>query len=88
MHPKRSSKTSKSLAAAMTLSVILIMLTPLRRGTVEIHPRQAGWLPALNLGGMRDTGAFQRRGISASSFAASEEPLSRPATSSPKANRP
>jgi hypothetical protein len=88
MHPQRSSKTSKSFAAVMTVSVILIMLTPLRRGTVDVHPRQAGWLPALNLGGMRDTAAFQRRAISASSFAASEEPLSRPVTASPKANTP
>lgn len=75
--------TSQTLAATVTLAVVLIMLTPLRRGPVENPSRQAGWTPLRNLGGMADTAAFHRLHASSIHFAASVQPLSRQPTTNP-----
>jgi hypothetical protein len=77
MTRQRARTTSQMLAATVTLAAVLIMLTPLRRGSMENPSRQAGWTPLLNLGGMADTPAFRRRHTSATNFAASDQPLSR-----------
>lgn len=88
MKRHRASKTSQVLAATVTITAVLIMLTPLRRGPAASQPRQAGWLPLLNLGGMHDTAAFQRRDVSPSGYAASAAPLSRPASKTCTASTP
>lgn len=83
MTRQRARTTSQTLAATVTLAVVMIMLTPLRRGPVENQSRQAGWTPLLNLGGMADTDSFRRLHTSAAHFAASDEPFSRVPSSSP-----
>lgn len=77
MTRQRARTTSQTLAATVTLAVVMIMLTPLRRSPVENQSRQAGWTPLLNLGGMADTQTFRRLNTSATQFAASAAPLSR-----------
>jgi len=77
MTRQRARTTSQTLAATVTLAVVLIMLTPLRRGAVEKHSRQAGWTPLLNLGGMADSDSFHRLHTSPAHFATSDRPLSR-----------
>ncbi len=83
MTRQRARTTSQTLAATVTFAVVLIMLSPLRRGPVENHSRQAGWMPLLNQGGMADTSAFRRLHTSPVHFAASDQPLSRQPSSSP-----
>lgn len=73
-HPR---SRSRFIAAAVTFAAVLIMLAPLRRGSQAEQPRQAGWLPLVNLNGLADTGAFHSLGASASRDHASEEPLLR-----------
>ena len=75
---------SQTLAATVTLAVVFIMLTPLRRGPVENQSRQAGWTPLLNLGGMADTTAFRRLHTSSAHFAASAQPFYRQPASNPR----
>lgn len=78
MTRQRAKTTSQILAATVTLAAVLIMLTPLRRGSVENQSsRQAAWTPLLNLGGMADTAAFRRLHAADTQFAASARPLSR-----------
>lgn len=77
MTRQRPRTTSQILAATVTFAVVLILLTPLRRGQVEKPSREAGWTPLLNLGGVSDTTAFQRLNASPTRFQASSEPLSR-----------
>lgn len=77
MTRQRARTTSQMLAATVTLAVVLIMLTPLRRGSVENSSRQAGWTPLLNLGGLVDSDSFRRLNTSAAHFAASDRPLAR-----------
>ncbi|OYW75089.1 MAG: hypothetical protein B7Z37_14805 [Verrucomicrobia bacterium 12-59-8] len=69
--------TSQMLAASVTLAVVLIMLTPLRRGPVANPVRQAGWIPLLNLEDMTETVAFRCLNTAPTHFAASAEPLAR-----------
>lgn len=83
MTRQRARTTSQTLAATVTLAVVLIMLTPLRRGTLENQSRQAGWTPLLNLGGMADSDSFHRLNTSPAHFAASDQPLSRQPSSIP-----
>lgn len=83
MTRQRARTTSQTLAATVTLAVVLIMLTPLRRGTLENQSRQAGWTPLLNLGGMADSDSFHRLNTSPAHFAASGQPLSRQPSSIP-----
>ncbi len=83
MTRQRARTMSQMLAATVTLAVVLIMLTPLRRGPVENESRQAGWTPLLNLGGMADTDSFRRLHTSSAHFAASEQPFSRAPSSNP-----
>ncbi|MFC5455775.1 hypothetical protein [Prosthecobacter fluviatilis] len=77
MTRQRARTVSQTLAATVTLTVVLIMLTPLRRGPVGGNPREAGWTPLLNLGGMADSDAFSRLDTSRAHFAASAQPLFR-----------
>ena len=77
MTRQRARTTSQTLAATVTFAVVLIMLTPLRRGALENQSRQAGWTPLLNLGGMSDSDSFHRLHTSPAHFAASDRPLSR-----------
>ncbi|WP_395740225.1 hypothetical protein [Prosthecobacter sp.] len=77
MTRQRARTTSQMLAATVTLTAVLVMLTPLRRGPAASPSRQAAWAPLLNLGGMADTAAFHRLHTSNTRFAASAEPLSR-----------
>ena len=77
MTRQRARTTSQVLAATVTFAVVLIMLSPLRRGPVENPSRQAGWVPLLNSGGMADTPAFRRLGTSPTQFTASAQPISR-----------
>ncbi len=77
MTRQRARTTSQMLAATVTLTAVLIMLTPLRRGPQVNPSRQAAWTPLLNLGGMADTTAFHRLHTSDTQFAASVKPLSR-----------
>ena len=77
MTRQRARTMSQTLAATVTLAVVLIMLTPLRRGPVENHSRHAGWSPLLNLGGMADTDSFRRLHTSPVQFAASYQALAR-----------
>ncbi len=77
MKRRRPQHTSQFLAAAVTLIAVLIMLTPLSRGPVEVPSRQAVWLPLLHLGGLANTTAFHRRDVSVSRLTASDAPLSR-----------
>ncbi|WP_395717842.1 hypothetical protein [Prosthecobacter sp.] len=82
MNWQRAIPTSRCLAITVTLVTVMIMLTPLRRGPAGSQ-RQAGWMPLLNLGGMHDNAAFQRRQVAPTGFAASDTPLSRaPSTNS------
>lgn len=83
MTRQRARTTSQTLAATVTLAVVLIMLTPLRRGALENQSRQAGWTPLLNLGGMADSDSFHRLHTSPAHFAASDRPLSRQPSSIP-----
>ena len=83
MTRQRARTTSQTLAATVTLAVVLIMLTPLRRGPVENQSRQAGWTPLLNLGGMADTSAFHRVHTTLAHFAASAQPFSRQPSAAP-----
>lgn len=84
MTRQRARTTSQTLAATVTLAVVLIMLTPLRRGALENNQsRQAGWMPLLNLGGMADSDSFHRLQTSSAHFAASDRPLSRQPSSIP-----
>lgn len=83
MTRQRARTTSQTLAATVTLAVVIIMLSPLRRGPVENQSRQAGWTPLLNLGGMADTAAFHRVHRSPSHFAASDQPLARQPSAAP-----
>jgi hypothetical protein len=78
MTRQRARTTSQVLAATVTFAVVLIMLSPLRRGTAENPSRQAGWIPLLNRGTMADTPAFRRLGTSPTQFTASAQPFSRP----------
>jgi len=80
MTRQRARTTSQVLAATVTLAVVLIMLSPLRRGPAENPSRQAGWLPLLNRGAMADTAAFRSLRSSPTQFTASPQPLSRPPT--------
>jgi hypothetical protein len=73
-HPK---SRSRFFAVAVTCAAVLVMLAPLRRGSHAAQPRQAGWLPLMNLDGLADTRAFHRLGTSASRDHASAEPLLR-----------
>ena len=73
MTRQRARTTSQMLAAAVTLAAVLIMLAPLRRGSMENTARQAGWSPLLDCGGMADSAAFHRRGSDATSCAASTQ---------------
>jgi len=77
MTRQRARTTSQVLAATVTFTVVLIMLSPLRRGSVENPSRQAGWIPLLNMGDMADTPAFRRFNMSPTQFAASAQPFSR-----------
>lgn len=83
MTRQRARTTSQTLAATVTLAVVLIMLTPLRRGPLENSSRQAGWTPLLNLGGMADSDSFHRLHTSPAHFAASDRPLCRQPSSIP-----
>jgi len=83
MTRQRARTLSQTLAATVTLAVVLIMLTPLRRGAIEIQSRQAGWTPLLNLGGMADSDSFRRLHTSDAHFAASDQPLFRQPSSIP-----
>ncbi|MFZ2279643.1 MAG: hypothetical protein WAW39_17735 [Prosthecobacter sp.] len=83
MTRQRARTTSQTLAATVTLAVVLIMLTPLRRGALENQSRQAGWTPLLNLGGMADSNSFHRLYASPEHFAASDRPLCRQPSSIP-----
>jgi hypothetical protein len=69
---------SRFLAAAVTLSAVLVMMAPLRWTAGGDEARQAGWLPLLNGGGLVDTQAFHRRAVSASRDQAGDEPQVRP----------
>jgi hypothetical protein len=77
MTRQRARTTSQVLAATVTLAVVLIMLSLLRRGPAENPSRQAGWLPLLNRGAMADTAAFRPLRSSPSQFTASAQPFSR-----------
>lgn len=79
MQRKRPTLTVQILAAGVTFTAVLIMLTPLRRGPAEMPSRQAGWVPLLNLGGLADTSAFHRLEISPTRQQASERPMIRAA---------
>jgi len=65
---------SQILAATVTLTAVLLMLTPLRRGPVEGSSHQAGWLPLLNHGGLADSAAFHRLDAATARHQASATP--------------
>lgn len=77
MNWQRAIPTNRSLATAVTVLTVVIMLTPLRSGGLLGTQHQAGWVPLPILGGMHDTPAFQRRQASPSGHMASDTPLSR-----------
>ncbi len=83
MNRQRARKPLPLLTAAVTLMAVLIMLTPLRRGPVESHSRQAGWVPLLNLGGVADNAAFHSLEVSRSRHQVSAVPLLRPTSTRP-----
>ena len=83
MTRQRARTTSQTLAASVTLAAVLIMLSPLLRGSVDGTSRQAGWTPLLDLGGMADTAAFRRLDTSSRRFAASPQPLCRQPSANP-----
>ncbi len=77
MRRQRSNTTSQFLTAGITAAVVLIMLAPLRPGPVEMQTRHAALIPLLSTSGVADTTAFHRLAVSATTHAASAEPLSR-----------
>lgn len=83
MTRQRARQIFPFLTTAVLFTAVLIMLTPLRRGsgTVESRSRQAGWVPLLNLGGVADTSAFHSLEVSASRHQVSAVPLLRRSSS-------
>ncbi|MGV3662187.1 MAG: hypothetical protein ACO1TE_18520 [Prosthecobacter sp.] len=77
MNRPRPKPTLQILAAAVTFAAVMVLLTPLRRGSVDAPSRQAGWMPLLNLGGLADSPSFHRLERSPSRDHASDAPLLR-----------